>query len=167
MSNDKKEGKMITVIQTMCRENYAAHNGFTGEYYWKNKSGSTYLVETVDPVEIREVMGLIEDEPNDVYYEYIVDRFEANPDYESEFVKSQKEYDPEGWDTLYLDRIIRKGKSGDWYMKRGYIVGGFNRERPEFAHLVGKFVGNVDNLTTGECVLNIEGDTRKKIKVKI
>ena len=81
---------MITVIQTMCRENYAAHNGFTGEYYWKNKSGSTYLVETTDPVEIREVMGLIEDEPNDIYYEYIVDRFEANPDYESEFVKSQK-----------------------------------------------------------------------------
>ena len=117
---------MITVIQTMCRENYAAHNGFKGEYYWKNKSGSTYLVETTDPKEIREVIGLIEDEPNDVHYEYIVDRFEANPGYESEFVKSQKEYDPEGWDTLYLDRVIRKGNNGNWYMKRGYIVGGFN-----------------------------------------
>jgi len=167
MSTNKKEGKMITVIQTMCRENYAAHNGFTGEYYWKNKPGSTYIVESVDPAEIKQVVGYIEDEPNDVHYEYIVDRFTADADYESEFVKSQKEYDPEGWDTLYLDRVIRKGKSGAWYMKRGYIVGGFNKERPEFAHLVGKFVGNVDNLTTGECVLNIEGDTRKNIKVKI
>ena len=63
---------MITVIQTMCRENYAAHNGFTGEYYWKNKSGSTYIVESTDPAEIKQVVDLIEDEPNDVHYEYIV-----------------------------------------------------------------------------------------------
>jgi len=52
---------MITVIQTMCRENYAAHNGFTGEYYWKNKPGSTYIVESTDPAEIKQVVGYIED----------------------------------------------------------------------------------------------------------
>ena len=154
---------MITVIQTMCRENYAAHNGFTGEFYWKNKPGSTYIIESTDRDEVNEVASLIHEEYNDVHYEEIVDQFEADDDYESEFVKSQKEYDPEGWDTLYLDRIVRKGKDGHWYMKRGYIVGGFNKERPEFAHMVGKFVGNVDDLTTGKCVLKIEGDQRTRL----
>jgi len=155
---------MITVIQTMCRENYAAHNGFTGEYYWKNKSGSTYIVESTDPAEIKQVVDRIEDEPNDVHYEYIVDKFTADSDYESEFVKSQKEYDPEGWDTLYLDRVIRKGKSGDWYMKRGYIAGNFNKDRPEFAHLAGKECAWVDNLNTGECVLKIEDGVKTKVE---
>jgi len=148
---------MITVIQTMCMENYAAHNGFTGEYHWKNKPGSTYIVESVDPAEVNKVASLIEDDRNDVHYEYIVDQFEADDDYESEFVKSQKEYDPEGWDTLYCDNVVRKGKDGHWYMKRGYIVGGFNKERPEFAHMVGKFNGWVDDLTTGECKCRIVG----------
>ena len=35
---------MITVIETMCRENYAAHTGFDGTFHWKNKPGSTYIV---------------------------------------------------------------------------------------------------------------------------
>ena len=146
---------MKTVIQTMCRENYAAHNGFTGDFHWKNKPGSTYIVESTNPVDIAEVVSLIEDEPNDVHYEYIVDQFEADDDYESEFVKSQKEYDPEGWDTLYCDNVIRKGANGQWYMKRGYVVGNMMKE--SYPELVGKFNGWVDNLTTGECKCRIVG----------
>lgn len=146
---------MKTVIQTMCRENYAAHNGFTGDFHWKNKPGSTYIVESVDPAEVNKVASLIEDEPNDVHYEYIVDQFEADDDYESEFVKSQKEYDPEGFDTLYCDNVIRKGANGHWYMKRGYVVG--NMMKDSYPELVGKFNGWVDDLTTGECKCRIVG----------
>ena len=88
---------------------------------------------------------------------------ECDDDFESEFLKSQKEYDPEGWETLYVDKIVRKGKSSnDWYMKRGYIVGGWQKGS-EYEHLIGKFVGNVDNLSTGKCVLKIEGDTRTSL----
>jgi len=146
---------MKTVIQTMCRENYAAHNGFTGDFHWKNKPGSTYIVESVDPAEVNKVASLIEDEPNDVHYEYIVDQFVADDDYESEFVKSQKEYDPEGFDTLYCDNVIRKGNNGHWYMKRGYVVGNMMKE--SYPELVGKFNGWVDDLTTGECKCRIVG----------
>ena len=146
---------MKTVIQTMCRENYAAHNGFTGDFHWKNKPGSTYIVESVDPAEVNKVASLIEDEPNDVHYEYIVDQFVADDDYESEFVKSQKEYDPEGFDTLYCDNVIRKGANGHWYMKRGYVVGNMMKE--SYPELVGKFNGWVDDLTTGECKCRIVG----------
>ena len=146
---------MKTVIQTMCRENYAAHNGFTGDFHWKNKPGSTYIVESVDPAEVNKVASLIEDEPNDVHYEYIVDQFVADDDYESEFVKSQKEYDPEGFDTLYCDNVIRKGNNGHWYMKRGYVVGNMMKE--SYPELVGKFNGWVDDLTTRECKCRIVG----------
>ena len=41
--------KMKLVIYTHVRENYAAHNGFTGEYHWKNKGGNIYVVEDITP----------------------------------------------------------------------------------------------------------------------
>ena len=72
----------------------------------------------------------------------------------------QKEYDPHGWDTIYLDPVIRRGKNSHWFMKRGYIAGKHLEDDEKFGHLAGKFVGWVDNLTTGECVLKIEGDKR-------
>lgn len=149
---------MITVIETMCRENYAAHTGFDGTFHWKNKPGSTYIVESVDPADIAEVVSLIEDEPNDVHYEYIVDQFVADEGYESEFVKSQKEYDPEGWDTLYCDNVVRKGTNGHWYMKRGYVVGKMMKD--DYPELVGKFNGWVDDLTTGKCVCRMVGEKK-------
>ena len=155
---------MKVLIETSCRENYAAHNGFTGEFYWKNKPGGYYIVEgaSVDVVE-KEVVPLLDEEPNDVHYEYVTNVAEVDDDYESWFLKSQKEYDPKGWDTLYLDTIIRKGKNGDWFKKRGYIAGMFNQDREEFKHLSGKFIGWVDNLTTGKCVMKIEGDERATV----
>ena len=71
---------MKLVIQTQIRENYAAHNGFTGEYYWKCKGGNTYVVENVNPKQamrigeegIPNLTKLIE-ERNDYYEEYIID----------------------------------------------------------------------------------------------
>lgn len=157
---------MKTVIETMCRENYAAHNGFTGDYAWKNKPGSTYIIDSVDKEEVNEVVALIHEEYNDVHYEEVVSRFTAEDDYQSEFLKSQIEYEGipgEAYSTIYVDNIIRKGKSGDWYMKRGYYAGMFNENREEFKHLAGKFIGWVDNLTKGKCVLKIEGDTKEAV----
>lgn len=165
MSINKKEGKkMITVIHTMCMENYAAHNGFDGNFRWKNKPGSTYIVESTDPAEIAEVEALIVDEPNDVHYEYTVEKFMVNGDYESEFVQSQKEYDPEGWDTLYCDNVVRKGANGHWYMKRGYVVG--KMQKDNYPDLVGKFHGWVDDLTTGKCVCRMVGNEKLPLEDK-
>ena len=155
---------MITVIQTMCMENYAAHQGFDGSYHWKNKPGSTYIVESTSEVEVDEVIKLVTDEPNDVHYEYLVERFTAEDDFESDFVKSQKEYDPEGMDTLYCDNVIRKGANGHWYMKRGYVVGQFQKDA--YPELAGKFTGWVDDLTTGECKCRIVGDEKLPLAEK-
>jgi hypothetical protein len=150
-------------IKTRVEENYAAHNeDWDGKAeYWKNKSGSTYIVEASSIKEAKTVIPLVTDtEDNLVHMEILVDISPVSDDYESEFMKNQKEYDPKGWDTLYCDRQVRKGKSSnDWYMKRGYIVGGFQKGT-EHEHLIGKFVGNVDNLSTNTCVLKIDGDNK-------
>ena len=128
----------------------------------ENKGGNTYIVEAETAEEAKTVIPLVTDSSN-AFEENFFDFFECDDDFESEFLKSQKEYDPEGWETLYVDKIVRKGKSSnDWYMKRGYIVGGWQKGS-EYEHLIGKFVGNVDNLSTGKCVLKIEGDTRTSL----
>ena len=152
------------VIETAIRENYAAHDSdWDGvSEYWKNKGGNTYIVEAETAEEAKTVIPLVTDSSN-AFEENFFDFFECDDDFESEFLKSQKEYDPEGWETLYVDKIVRKGKSSnDWYMKRGYIVGGWQKGS-EYEHLIGKFCGNVDNLSTGKCVLKIEGDTRTSL----
>lgn len=147
-------------IITSVQENYAAHNqDWDGkETYWKNKSGSTYLVYAENEAEARSVIDLVTSSSN-AYIESKEDFFPIAEEFESEFVRNQKEYDPEGWDTLYCDPIIKKGKSGDWYMKRGYIVGGMQKGT-QYEHLVGKFCGHVDNLSKGNCVMRIEGDEK-------
>ena len=146
----------VYVIVTDVQENYAAHeNGFNGEYRWKTKSGSTYIVEGVRSFEEAEqVIPFITTPDSDEYRETVMAMFEADDDYQSSFVKDQLEYEPDT--TLYCDNVIRKGKDGNWYMKRGHIVGQYVHE--SFAHLKGKFVGFVDNLTLGKCVRKIEGD---------
>ena len=151
------------VIETAIRENYAAHDSdWDGvSEYWKNKGGNTYIVEAETAEEAKSVIPLVTDSSN-AFEENFHDFFECEDDFESWFQKSQKEDDPEGWQTLYVDKIIRKGKSGDWYMKRGYIVGAWQKGS-EYEHLIGKFCGNVDNLSTGKCVLKIEGDTRTSL----
>jgi len=144
-------------IESHTMENYAAHDGFDGNYRWKVKPGGYYLVEAVNQQEAREVAALLEDEPNDVCYEVVDSLEEVDSSWESDFVKSQKEYGGD-WDTLYCDSHIRKGTNGHWYMKRGYIVGQMMKDsHPE---LVGKFRGWVDDLTTGECKCQMVGDRK-------
>ena len=155
------------VVKTYTMENYASHSdhwdGTT--FRWKNKPGSNYIVEAADMVSVREVIDLICKE-SDTYIEK-VDSIEMvnSSEHETDYVKQQREYDPDGWDTLYLDPVIRRGKNSHWYMKRGNIVGQrVKHDYAEYAHLAGKFYGWVDNLNTGECVLKIEGDQRIDIK---
>lgn len=131
------------LISTQCYEDYG--------YRVKAKGGRDIIVEGTleDAYAVKE---LIADE-----MEHVLGIAPIEEGYESDFVKSQKEYG--GWDTIYLDPVVRKGKSGDYYLKRGYIVGkGFDSQ------LAGKFCGWVDNLTTGKCVLKIEDTVRTPIE---
>jgi hypothetical protein len=130
------------LISTQCYEDYG--------YRVKAKGGRDILVEgTID--DARVVADLIADE-----MEHILGIGEVADDYESDFVKSQKEY--ASWDTIYLDDVVRKGKSGEYFLKRGYIVG-----ETFDSPLAGKFCGWVDNLNTGKCVLKIEDTVRTPI----
>ena len=71
---------MKIVIQTQVRENYAAHDGFKGEYYWKYKGGNTFVVPDLTPAQVELVKerglptltALIE-ERNDYFEECILD----------------------------------------------------------------------------------------------
>ena len=139
---------MFAII-TQCYEDYG--------YRVKAKGGREIIVESDDYKDAYSVSKLIEDE-----FEHILDIVSVEPGFESDFVKSQKEYNPD--DTIYLDPVVRKGKNGDFYLKRGYIVSQWIGEGYE--HLRGKFCGWVDNLNTGECVLKIEGDKRERLELE-
>lgn len=132
------------LISTQCYEDYG--------YRVKAKGGRDILVEQGYRKDAEAVADLIADE-----FEHILGIEEVGADYESEFVKSQREMDPEGYDTLYLDPVVRRGKSGDYYLKRGYVVG-----KAFDSKLAGQFFGYVDNLNTGKCVMEIRGDERIK-----
>lgn len=131
------------LITTQCYEDYG--------YRVKAKGGRDILVDgTLEDASA--VADLIRDE-----MEHIIDVAPVADDYESDFVKSQKEYG--SWDTIYLDSVVRKGKSGQYYLKRGYIVG-TSFDSP----LAGKFCGWVDNLNTGKCVMKIEDTVKTPIE---
>ena len=88
---------MMLVIQTQDYENYAAHQGFTGEYRWKAKGGSEYKITdipaNVDPAEIVEVVKS-SIERNDEYFQTSIIGYGVEADdYLSWFEKSQLEYD--------------------------------------------------------------------------
>ena len=157
---------MKLIIEMQDEENYAAHTGFTGEYYWKYKIGQTYVVNNVDVNDLDAIVKEVEpfiSEDSDYFKSYIATWYVLGDDEDTEFVKSQKEYGGD-WDTIYLPTELKKNSEGTWFLKRGYIAGMFNKDRPEYAHLAGKFCGWVDNLVTGKCVLKIEGDTRSPIE---
>lgn len=71
---------MKLVIQTQVRENYAAHEGFSGEYRWKYKGGNTYVVPYLSDANVNSICengianltNLITEE-NNYYQEYILD----------------------------------------------------------------------------------------------
>jgi hypothetical protein len=93
---------MILVIATQDRENYAAHQGFTGEYYWKMKGGNDYMFnlgpagrseEALD--ELAEIFRKQIEENNDGYREYIIGYGQVADDFFTDFERSQLEYDGE------------------------------------------------------------------------
>jgi len=89
---------MMLVIDTQDRENYAAHNGFTGEYYWKMKGGQSVKVinipKGVDPATIVEaVRSDIEDLDNNYFRSEIIDYNLQEDGWMSAFERSQLEYE--------------------------------------------------------------------------
>ena len=87
----------MLVIATQDYENYAAHQGFTGEYRWKAKGGSEYKITHIpantDPAEIVElVRGEIEH--NDEYFQSTIVGYGIESDtYLSDFERSQLDYE--------------------------------------------------------------------------
>lgn len=90
---------MMLVIATQDYENYAAHQGFTGEFYWKAKGGSEYKVTGIPSgVDLEEVIELVrgEIEQNNEYFQTTIIGYGVQPDdYLSWFEKSQLEYEGE------------------------------------------------------------------------
>ena len=88
---------MILVIATQDRENYAAHQGFTGEYYWKMKGGSMYKVTGipahVGPDEVVEIVRGEIEKHNDYFCTDIIGYGLEADNYLSDFERSQLEYD--------------------------------------------------------------------------
>lgn len=154
---------MKLIIEMQDEENYAAHEGFVGEYRWKYKFGSTYVINDVD---VNNLDALIEEvkpficEDNDYFKSYIATWYVLGDDEDTEYVKQQKEYGSD-WDTLYLPTELKKNSKGVWFQKRGYIVG--KMQQDNYPELVGKFCGWVDNLITGKCVLKIQGDNKETV----
>lgn len=154
---------MKLIIEMQDEENYAAHEGFVGEYRWKYKFGSTYVINNVD---VNNLDALVDEvkpficEDNDYFKSYIATWYVLGDDEDTEYVKQQKEYGGD-WDTLYLPTELKKNSKGVWFQKRGYIVG--KMQQDNYPELVGKFCGWVDNLITGKCVLKIEGDNRETV----
>lgn len=89
----------MLVIETQVYENYAAHGGFTGEYYWKAKGGSSYKVLGVpDRVDLDEIVSILRpqiERSNDYVQETIIGYGTECDGYLSPFEQSQLEYDGE------------------------------------------------------------------------
>lgn len=90
---------MMIVIETQDYENYAAHEGFTGEYYWKAKGGSSYKITGVPgDADIDAVVDMVrpEIERNDEYFQTsIIGYGTESDDFLSWFEKSQLDYEGE------------------------------------------------------------------------
>lgn len=81
---------MKLVIQTQIRENYGSHDwDGTGEcpQYWKDKGGSTYIVEGVS----------IENAQSEEYYDALFDLISESNDYAQEYVLGSDLVDDRGF----------------------------------------------------------------------
>ena len=88
---------MMLVIATQDYENYAAHQGFNGEFRWKAKGGSEFKITNIpvdaDPAEIVELVRS-EIERDDEYFQtQIIGYGVEADDYLSWFEKSQLEWE--------------------------------------------------------------------------
>jgi hypothetical protein len=90
---------MILVIDTQDQENYAAHQGFTGEYYWKFKGGSSYKILNVPKgADLEEIVELVRgdiEEDNDYFRSAIIGYSLQSDGWISDFERSQLEYEGE------------------------------------------------------------------------
>jgi len=92
---------MMLVIRTQDRENYAAHQGFDGTYYWKNKGGSEYKVKNIPSVSDEGLTAIVLslrsqiEQDNEYYQTTILDWSIESDTYLSWFERSQLEYDGE------------------------------------------------------------------------
>ena len=89
----------MLVIATQDYENYAAHQGFTGEFRWKAKGGSEYKITNIPAnTDLDEIVELVrgEIERDDDYFQTTIIGYATQPDdYLSWFEKSQMEYEGE------------------------------------------------------------------------
>ena len=82
---------MKLIIEMQDEENYAAHEGFVGEYRWKYKIGSTYVINNVDA----EFDALVEEvkpficEDSDYFKSYIATWYVLGDNEDTEYVKQQ------------------------------------------------------------------------------
>lgn len=117
---------MILAIKTQYRENYGAHS-WDGEgecpQYWKNKGGSTYLVDLLDKnasnVEIDELTNLInyKDEGSE---EYVIGIRLEEDDYCSDYERSQKEEPYFSMEGVYYDTRIERREDGTYFATEQY-----------------------------------------------
>lgn len=132
-------------ISTQCYEDYGTRI--------KAKGGRNIVVECELLEDAHAVAKLIRDDMEHIVA--ITPECPGNLAEEDAVLAEMEAYSP----VRYVRDVVRKGKNGDYFLKRGYIVNA-DEQRPEFKHLAGKFVGWVDNLNTNTCVLKIEGDKR-------
>ena len=89
----------MLVIATQDYENYAAHQGFTGEYYWKAKGGSEYKITNIPAdTDLEAIVDMVrsEIEQDNEYFQTTIIGYATQPDdYLSWFEKSQLEYEGE------------------------------------------------------------------------
>lgn len=88
---------MMIVISTQDHENYAAHQGFTGDFYWKAKGGSDFkIIGVPKDVDIDEVVEMVREdiERDDEYFRTTIIGYDPKPDnYLSWFEQSQLDYE--------------------------------------------------------------------------
>lgn len=107
---------MMLVIATQDYENYAAHQGFTGEYYWKAKGGSEFKVTGIpEGADLEEIVGMVrpEIERDDEYFQTTIIGYSVQPDdYLSWFEQSQLEYDGS---ITFAEPVIKYAELNDRY----------------------------------------------------
>ena len=90
---------MKLIVYTQVRENYAAHAGFTGEFYWKSKGGNEYEVGSFDVVDVERIQNLVEqahvriDRRDNYFEEYVISWDIIGDDELADFEKVQMEYE--------------------------------------------------------------------------
>ena len=97
---------MMLVIQTQDYENYAAHQGFTGEYYWKAKGGSDYVVLNVDVNRAAETFEVVRAQcecDNEGYRESVIGWEIVADDYLTDYEQSQLDYEGK---IMYPARVL-------------------------------------------------------------